>query len=55
MQADGTKTYSDREPFHYSFAVLSALVEAVGGHAERLDDAHASARRGGDGDHPRGA
>jgi ABC-type polysaccharide/polyol phosphate transport system ATPase subunit len=35
---DGTKSYSDRDPFHYSFAVLAALAEAVGGHAERLDD-----------------
>ena len=36
--ADGATSYSDRDPFHYSFAVLSALVEAVGGRAERLDD-----------------
>jgi len=35
---DGSKSYSDRDPFHYSFAVLSALAEAVGGRAERLDD-----------------
>ena len=35
---DGTKSYSDRDPFHYSFAMLSGLVDAVGGRAERLDD-----------------
>ncbi len=38
VRDDGTKSYSDRDPFHYSFAVLSGLVEAVGGRAERLDD-----------------
>ena len=38
VRPDGTATYSDREPFHYSFAMLSAIVEAIGGHAERLDD-----------------
>jgi ABC-type polysaccharide/polyol phosphate transport system ATPase subunit len=38
VHADGTTTYSDREPFHYSFAMLAAVVEAVGGRAERLDD-----------------
>jgi len=44
VRDDGAKSYSDRVPFHYSFAVLAALVEAVGGRAERLDDAS----------HPRG-
>jgi ABC-type polysaccharide/polyol phosphate transport system ATPase subunit/SAM-dependent methyltransferase len=38
VQRDGTRTYSDREPFHYSFEILSAVTEAVGGRAERLDD-----------------
>jgi ABC-type polysaccharide/polyol phosphate transport system ATPase subunit/SAM-dependent methyltransferase len=35
---DGSKTYSDREPFHYSFALLSNIVGALGGRAERIDD-----------------
>jgi hypothetical protein len=34
----GTATYSDREPFHYSFAMLAAMAEAVGGRAERVDE-----------------
>ena len=38
VHPDGTTTYSDREPFHYSFAMLAAMVEAVGGRAERLED-----------------
>jgi SAM-dependent methyltransferase len=38
VQPNGSTTYSDRDPFHYSFAVLAAIVEAVGGRAERLDD-----------------
>jgi ABC-type polysaccharide/polyol phosphate transport system ATPase subunit len=38
VKPDGTATYSDREPFHYSFAMLAAMVEAIGGRAERLDD-----------------
>ena len=38
LHEDGTKSYSDRDPFHYSFAMLSGLVDAVGGRAERLDD-----------------
>jgi ABC-type polysaccharide/polyol phosphate transport system ATPase subunit len=38
VHADGSTTYSDREPFHYSFAMLAAMVEAVGGRAERLED-----------------
>jgi ABC-type polysaccharide/polyol phosphate transport system ATPase subunit len=38
VRRDGSKTYSDREPFHYSFALLSAIVEAAGGRAERIDD-----------------
>jgi len=38
VREDGAKSYSDRDPFHYSFAVLAALADAVGGRAERLDD-----------------
>ena len=38
VHPDGSTTYSDREPFHYSFAMLAAMVEAVGGRAERLED-----------------
>ena len=44
VRPDGSTSYSDRDPFHYSFAMLSALAEAVGGRAERL----------GDSSHPRG-
>ena len=46
---DGITTYSDREPFHYSFAMLAALAEVVGGSAERVDEASPPARRSGDG------
>jgi hypothetical protein len=35
---DGGVTYSDREPYHYSFDMLAALTEVVGGRAERVDD-----------------
>jgi len=38
VRPDGTTTYSDREPFHYSFPILAALAEAVGARAEPLDD-----------------
>ena len=38
VQPDGSTTYSDRDPFHYSFAVLAALAEAIGARAERVDD-----------------
>jgi SAM-dependent methyltransferase len=38
VHSDGSMTYSDREPFHYSFAMLSAIVEAVGGVAVRLEE-----------------
>ncbi len=38
VQADGSTTYCDHEPFHYSFGVLAAIVEAVGGRAECLDE-----------------
>jgi hypothetical protein len=36
--ANGVTTYSDREPFHYSFDIIAGIVEAVGGRAERIDD-----------------
>jgi ABC-type polysaccharide/polyol phosphate transport system ATPase subunit/SAM-dependent methyltransferase len=38
VRPDGSTTYSDREPFHYSFEMLAALAEVVGARAERLDD-----------------
>jgi ABC-type polysaccharide/polyol phosphate transport system ATPase subunit len=39
VQPDGTRTFSDREPFHYSFDVLAALASALGARAERVDAA----------------
>jgi ABC-type polysaccharide/polyol phosphate transport system ATPase subunit len=39
VRPDGSATYNDREPFQYSFAVLAAVVEAMGARAERIDDA----------------
>ncbi len=44
VQPDGSRTYSDREPFHYSFELLASIAETVGGAAERVEDAS----------HPRG-
>ncbi|MEX2662527.1 MAG: hypothetical protein WD227_11390, partial [Vicinamibacterales bacterium] len=41
---DGSTTYSDREPFHYSYQTLAAIAETLGARAERLPDAS----------HPRG-
>ena len=38
MQTDGTRTFADREPFHYSFATLKAIAETLGARAERLPD-----------------
>ena len=38
MQPDGTRTYGDREPFHYSFDTLAALAGTLGARAERLPD-----------------
>lgn len=35
---DKVTTHNDREPFHYSFEILAGIVEAVGGHAERIED-----------------
>ncbi len=38
---DGTTTWPDREPFHYSFDMLAHMAELTGGRAERLsDDSH---------------
>ena len=37
-QTDGTRTFADREPFHYSFATLAAIAHTVGAKAERLAD-----------------
>ena len=34
---DGTRTYSDREPFHYTHAMLAAIVESLGARVERVD------------------
>lgn len=41
---DGSTTWPDREPFHYSFDMLARIAELAGGRAERLDE----------GSHPRG-
>ncbi len=38
VQPDGSTTYFDREPFHYSFRILAGLAEAVGARAVLLDD-----------------
>ncbi len=35
---NGVTTYSDREPYHYTFDMLAALARIVGARAERLDD-----------------
>jgi ABC-type polysaccharide/polyol phosphate transport system ATPase subunit/SAM-dependent methyltransferase len=44
----GFVTYADAEPYHYSFAWLASLCDAIGARAERLDDRDAG------GPHPRG-
>lgn len=38
LRSDGYVTYADREPYHYTFAMLARIVETVGGHAVRLSD-----------------
>lgn len=38
-QPDGTVTYPDREPFHYSFDTLAAIAGTLGARAERLPEA----------------
>jgi SAM-dependent methyltransferase len=37
-RGDGTTTYSDREPYHYSFEMLASLASVIGARAEPLDD-----------------
>jgi ABC-type polysaccharide/polyol phosphate transport system ATPase subunit len=44
VHPDGSTSFSDRDPFHYSFGMLASIAEAVGGHAERVSDSS----------HPRG-
>jgi hypothetical protein len=36
--ADGSTTWPDREPYHYSFEMLAGIVALTGGTAERVDD-----------------
>ena len=38
VHAAGATTYPDMEPYHYPFAVLAGLCDALGAKAERLDD-----------------
>lgn len=39
--ADGSTTWPDRDPFHYTFGMLAGIAELTGGRAERLpDDSH---------------
>jgi ABC-type polysaccharide/polyol phosphate transport system ATPase subunit/SAM-dependent methyltransferase len=44
----GFTTYADAEPFHYPFAILARICEALGAHAERVDGPFSG------GSHPRG-
>jgi SAM-dependent methyltransferase len=44
VHADGTTTYSDREPYHYPFEMLASIATVVGARAELFDDSS----------HPRG-
>ena len=44
----GFLTYPDAEPYHYPFEMLAGICDAIGAHAERLDD------RAAGGSHPRG-
>lgn len=37
-QPDGTRTYPDRDPYHYSFDMLERVCDALGARAERMDD-----------------
>ncbi len=39
QQPDGSTTYADREPYHYSFEMLARIVDLVGGRAERVESA----------------
>jgi len=36
VQPDGTTTFPDSEPYHYPFALIANVCEAVGATAERL-------------------
>ena len=38
VHAEGATTYPDMEPYHYPFAVLAGLCQALGASAERIDD-----------------
>ena len=38
VHAAGATTYPDMEPYHYPFALLAGVCEALGAKAERLDD-----------------
>jgi ABC-type polysaccharide/polyol phosphate transport system ATPase subunit/SAM-dependent methyltransferase len=43
---DGSTTWPDREPFHYTFEMLAGIAELTGGRAERLaDDSHPRGER----------
>ncbi len=43
---DGSTTWPDREPYHYSFEMLRSIAEITGGRAERLtDDSHPRGER----------
>jgi hypothetical protein len=41
-------TYADAEPYHYPFAVIAGICNAIGARAERIDHQAAG------GAHPRG-
>jgi SAM-dependent methyltransferase len=38
VQAGGVTTYPEREPYHYSYAMLAALGDVVGARSARVDD-----------------
>ena len=44
--ADGSTTWPDRDPFHYTFDMLAGIADLTGGRAERLpDDSHPRGER----------
>jgi ABC-type polysaccharide/polyol phosphate transport system ATPase subunit/SAM-dependent methyltransferase len=44
--ADGSTTWPDRDPYHYTFDMLAGIAELTGGRAERLpDDSHPRGER----------
>ena len=51
VHADGTTTYSDREPYHYRFEMLASLAAVVGAQGRTPRRSIAPARRIGHGDH----